>query len=136
MCLSSRLTRKAQKEAVAKLPEWVTVWKVYENRSSQCDSWVGAHYGPGDEKGGVYVAHKKDVATDKGQPYKTGFHAYATKHGARSWMFTESEVVVECNVKRSWITSIGAQEYTGRSKVYVTSKIKIPSPKQYFKTHK
>ncbi len=135
MCLSSRMTRKAQKEAVGKLPEWVTVWKVLYTFDGKDSAYFAAEFQAERYTGGIYVADETLRLNRKGgrQRYNSGFHGFATRKGAIAWGTWGSLRIVPCRIKKRWITSIGNQD---GYKCYVTSKIKIPSPKQYFKTHK
>jgi len=138
MCLSSRLTRKAQKEAVVKLPEWVTVWKVfgyYPSRNEWLSQWK---YHRKAYSGKEHIAVNKPLRTSGGDQYVSGFHCYTSHRVAMlSVKYRPKMYAVPCRIKRSWIATIGEQWVEGRRRIcYVTNKIKIPSPKQYFKTHK
>jgi len=135
MCLSSRLTRKAQKDAVAKLPEWVTVWKVLYAFAGDKSGTFDSEFRAESYDGGEYAATEIDLRTGGSRRlnYKSGFHSFASRVGAEVWGTIGNLFIVPCKIRPEWITAIGLQE---DQLCYVTSKIKIPSPKQYFKTHK
>lgn len=138
MCLSSRITRKAQRESVAKLPEWITVWKIFRGSNYNCikrsAQWRGEMFG-GAMGSGIHNACESVIKCNNyTQRYKAGFHCFATRKGAVSWYRgRDDRRIVPCKIRPEWITAIGIQ--SGHP-CHISNKIKIPSPKQYFKTHK
>ena len=112
MCLSYVYQGKKKKEALDKLKDVITVWKVV--RKNSFGHYGTTKYVTGDRKFPVHAGEGKFKQPLLG--YVGGGHFFLTKEGAKGWKscgkeyYSESgERIVQCKINKADINSIGTQ---------------------------
>ena len=108
MCLHTILRGREKKEALAKLEDTITVWKVVNRPYAYGDGWTTDHMGYPIHAGEV-TFNQNIIHPDSSNKYRGGGHFWLTKAGAFTWGVVGREKLVRCTVKKTDINTIGSQ---------------------------
>ena len=117
MCLDTVYRGKQKKEALAKLPDSGYYWKVVRPFDGKYYPLV--KHLPNNNP--FRLGWNRTKSRWVGIGYKTGFHLYKTKEGARGW----AGVIIRCKVEKRNIIAIGDQE----GLCIVTTRFWCPKPR-------
>ena len=125
MCLNIVYRRKQKKEALAKLPDMITCWKVVQKQGNQHGSrFVPEMY----KRSSLFLTGWNVVEPymSYNSGYRVAFHAFQTKKGAEDWKGYYKHIV-KCKTRKKDIVAIGEQR---GHLCLVTKRIWIPKPKK------